>query len=672
MKIVAGSLPNRRRVSAMFGLIVAASLVLSACGGGGGGGSDSPGSGGSLAITPTALNFSAEQNGALPSPQGITATYSESNVAKFVVGYPVGTIPPTWLDLSISGASSPLTVNAVPTTTALPPGTYTATVSIATATANDTIISLRNATVTYTVSTLLVSPVAIDFVTTTGIQPASTTLNLDTNSAGTAWSGTIAYTSASGGWLSLTAPTSAVLPASVTVNADVTSIPAGVHTATITIHAGSTTTVVPVSLTVSDPRVNFVSPYVGTASIPGGVIIRGFGFSSVQTGIEVLFGSTAASSVSYVSDTEVRATYPALAAGDYPISIKNSSTTLPSRATAKLVIVDPPGYAYAPLVRNSTFVTPSGVSNLIYDAERKAVYLLDGDRKRIDRFRFINGTGWTVDMPVSLSGLGIPANTTMALSPDGTEILSTFGKSMLRIDPSNLALLETVDATSFLGGSVFASLNQLDFANDGNAIGTSVDNTASGGLYRYDMLTKQFAVLSSQTDMANRLVVASGDRGTIFLPTFESLIQALAKPVFKLTASSLTLTQTTTLTTGSFLASADRTGSKVILLNAGGGPTQAAMVFDSSLNPLGTLPDNPPDLHGFVISPDGTKAYAYYTGANVIRKFDLTTMGGITEIGTGTPIADSPGSFYSAMTISPDGGTLFLASNERLIVMPAP
>jgi hypothetical protein len=69
---------------------------------------------------------------------------------------------------------------------------------------------------------------------------------------------------------------------------------------------------------------------------------------------------------------------------------------------------------------------------------------------------------------------------------------------------------------------------------------------------------------------------------------------------------------------------------------------------------------------------DDRRTLAFPTG--LIRKFDLNSPagGGFAEIGGGTPVTDSPGSNFNAMTISADGGTLFLAGDERLIILPAP
>jgi hypothetical protein len=180
------------------------------------------------------------------------------------------------------------------------------------------------------------------------------------------------------------------------------------------------------------------------------------------------------------------------------------------------------------------------------------------------------------------------------------------------------------------------------------------------------MLTQHFAALSTRSDLTNRLVVASADGDKIILPSYEPLIPSFAKPVFTYDASAGTLTETSLLTSSSSHASLSRTGARMIVqLSTNGG--MVARVYSGSLVPIGDLPA---DFTGFVISPDGRFAYVAVTG--LIRKFDLDapSAGGFTEVGLGTSIA-SPGA-SALMAISPDGGTLFLAGKDRVIVLPAP
>ena len=109
----------------------------------------------------------------------------------------------------------------------------------------------------------------------------------------------------------------------------------GTYKASITLTVGTGSATVLVSLAVNALGANFVAPYVATTNVAGDAIIRGYGFSGL-TGPQVLFDASPATAVTAVSDTEIRATYPALAAGTYPIAVKDGTQTL-GTATRRLL-----------------------------------------------------------------------------------------------------------------------------------------------------------------------------------------------------------------------------------------------------------------------------------------------------------------------------------------------
>jgi hypothetical protein len=423
-------------------------------------------------------------------------------------------------------------------------------------------------------------------------------------------------------------------------------------------------------LSVGDPSVNFVAPYVVPAGVGGNVIIRGRGFAALNPGtLSVQFNTTAAATASIVSDTEIQAAQPA-AAGTYTISVSDGVTTIPSRAGLKLLVINPPGFAMATVPR--AFAPASTPTNLIYDAERQALLLVDRTNNRIERYAHSAGSWPATQATIGLGGGGNPS---IALSPDGSELLKTGanGTLLYRLNPATLALLSTVDATPVLGTG---SLNMIAFANDGGAVGNStVANNIY--LYRYDMLTQAFTALSSEFHMLNRQIFASADGDTLVLPNSDQ--GSTDKRAYTYDASLGTLSpQSASTSTLLFRpAAVSRNGSRIILVDdTSPGPPHfgatISTIYDASFNVLGRLPTG--TNGGFALSPDGSFAYAYYPASGRVRKFDLTLppSGGIfTEVGTGTLVA-TVGADMGEMTISPDGGTLFLAGTSNVVILPTP
>lgn len=85
--------------------------------------------------------------------------------------------------------------------------------------------------------------------------------------------------------------------------------------------------------TTTSPSISSISPSEGSTAGGTVVTVNGANFSN---GATISFGGTAASSVSYLNSTQLKATTPAHAAGAVDVQVKNpdgSSTTLPSAFT---------------------------------------------------------------------------------------------------------------------------------------------------------------------------------------------------------------------------------------------------------------------------------------------------------------------------------------------------
>jgi hypothetical protein len=397
------------------------------------------------------------------------------------------------------------------------------------------------------------------------------------------------------------------------------------------------------------------------------VIVRGHGFFGLNSP-SVQFGSSGTSTALILSDTEIRASYPALSAGSYDITVSDGALTLNTRAGVKLLLVDPlPSSAEKTIARG---VGSFAANDLVYDAERKALYLMDQQANRLERYQF-NGTNDWPMTSMTFAGGGI-TNRRIALSPDGTLLLKTSGdgSALTRIDTATFSALPGSDDAAPIGS---AGLNRIAFANDGRAIGNSTGATT---LYRYDMLTRQFVPLGTEFNLLNRHIVASADGDTLVLTS--EVLSSGSSNILTYDATNGTLTEMTagnSTTSGgeNETVSISRDGSKILLISPDpSGSGSRPVVYDASFAALGRLPVG---LNGFVLKPDGSAAYGYYPGSTSVRKFDLTAMpdasGVFPEIADVT-LAASPGTSFTAMTMSPDGIALFVAGNQQVMVLQAP
>jgi hypothetical protein len=608
-----------------------------------------------IALGATAATFSTVAGQAsLPVAGTISATAPGGEPGYWTAIYYTAGGATGWLDLT--GSSLPGTLTIAPNTTNLAPGTYRATVQLNPAGGGTAV----NVDVSYTVSAgvLTASPGAVSWTTIAGSgQTVSQQLAFASNFGAASWTSAVVYDSGpSGGWL--TVPASGDTNAGAAISANTAGLATGTYRAHITFSAANSTVVVPVTLAVKAAGVYFVSSYVGTSGVAGNVVIRGLGLSGAA---QVKFGSNAASTFAVVNDTEIRAGYPPLAAGTYAVTVDGLGTR------ANLVVVDAPAFSYATVAR------PGGataVRTLLYDAERRAVYLVQDNwsaADRLERFRFSAGS-WVADAP--LMGSGFDAydhnlNSTIVLAPDGLEILKTNRTSISHVSTSSFLETATVSAYGAFGSS--AALNFLAMGNDGKAVGNAFADPAPGtaALYRYDVLDRQFSSLAMPaglTDPMNRMLQSSADGSRILLAS----IGGLSAPVYQYSAGDGALTGTPVSAGSAQHVALSRNGAVSIIETA----TDVHSVYDASFNLLGNLPS----LTQCALSPDGRKIYAYVAGTpGMIHVYDTNapSSGSFNEIGTGTALVDSPGNGVQ-MVVTPDGGSLIIAGNQRVVVMPAP
>ncbi len=627
------------------------SLFITACGGGGGGGSSDP-----YSLSSNSISFDAVAGGSAPASQVVTVTVNSGTVFVDVVE------SSAYFSTSFT-LTGPTTgdITITPTSPTMAPGQYSGSITVygcSDSFCNAQVAgSPKTIDVTYTVTAINVSPEFINFSLLEGTATDTKPASVDYTGVASGWSASVVPGTGTANWWSLSATSGATLPAQINVTADVTAIPVGVHTATLNFTVNGVTKSVPLTLTVNAQAVNFVSPYVATTSVSGDVIIRGHGFTGLTTP-QVMFGATAASAFTIVNDSEIRATHPGLALGNYVVTVEDNGSPLTSNAS--LVVMDAPVYSYQAIAR-----TGNEVRNIVYDAERQSIYISDATENQLERYVF--GTSWSLAEAINLTAFRSGNAGDITMSPDGQTLYRTNSSSFYAIDLDNTASRPLVN--------VFPFTNSLSYAkatNDGKIIMTST--SVGNYLFAYNSLSGGFEPLSNSFRYANSFLGAPTNGSQVVIPYFA--LGAASEFVEKYLSSTGELSTTGLVTSNLSGVSLDKTGSRTIIWHTGA--INEHRVYDENLSLLGSLPplDGQSFLNGIAgaLSPDGTRAYAYNNSTGLLHVLDTTTSdgaGGFVEIGTATTIADSAGT-NPRMVVTPDGGTIIIVGSSNVLVVPAP
>jgi hypothetical protein len=674
-------------------LLAIASLTLAACGGGGGGGGGSNGGGpnvaADIALSASTLTFSSVQNGPPPPSQTITVsatggTFGTNGTVSLTTEFG-GTAVQSADITNCSGSTCSLVVTARGNAA---PGSYTDQVTLKGCTNFGCVTpvgSPKILTVTLTVGSgaTLTSPAAVTIFAAPNTAPVAQQLLVQSTDASATWVASITYEAGTSGWLAPIANGTGSAQALL----QVAPMPAGAYRARVTFQPanGGTGSSTVVALSVREPRVTFVTPYVAAANEPGRVTIRGFGFNALGAS-QVTFGAAPGTNVELTSDTEIRVDAPSLQAGRYPVAVSPGGGAPPLPGAAELVVVAPPAFAYKALPRSGG---PSGLraNQLIYDAERQKIFVYDPDSSpvagapasRIERYRFDNGD-WKIDEPIGfpLSG-DVPFPTSsIALTPDGRELLRTGRYTVARFDPAQATPavpLETVDARNALGAEI--NLMGAAMANDGSFVGPAYRSvTLAPSAYRYDAVERAFYLLTapaSWTHAEFRMGLPTPSGRTVSLVYVGA---GLARPIFEYSASTGELAEVSSSGTLQLRISSYNRDETVSLTSFNDGTGERLEVRRPSpqfpgLTEIAVLSVN---SNGAVVSPDGTRLYYYTADDDKVHVLDLEhtqlVQPVFPEIGASAPI-DAPGA-GAQMLVTPDGGSLVIAGKDRVIVMPAP
>ncbi|MHB8728449.1 MAG: hypothetical protein ACYC9K_05360 [Sulfuricaulis sp.] len=439
------------------------------------------------------------------------------------------------------------------------------------------------------------------------------------------------------------------------------------------------------------PIVRFVAPYVVSAGVPGTVIIRGQGFQQFSIA-GVVFGNSSPSPAIVLSDTEIETSYPVLTAGPtgtgYPVQLQVSNSPGTIISEANLTAVSAPSYAPA------TIATLSGtphVKKILYDAARQAV-LVAVDTSGGEILRYPYSGSWGSATSATISSLS-----DIALSGDGSQLLALSQSTLSPLDPTTLlAAGAPTPAPAFATtGTVF---NNLAMGNDGNAVvTTALPPNTSTGLYIYNACnassigntscTPAFPVPPSTAPaLDNSTAVASEDGSLIAIlqgdatQTSPPAVYQYAAASDTFSATSVALNQNTALAPAapaiSVYTPAGSTTSATYIVLSGTDVNNATVVnvYDGSYNLLGTLPTT---TLAVAVYQSATQVRAYTldsaTSPSKILTFNLASPSGgtFTQVGSGVTPTSDPGTGVK-MTISADGGNLFLAGSNAVVVAQTP
>jgi len=591
--------------------------------------------------------------GVTTPPQQFTLTNASGTVQPWstVITYPPLSVR-DWLSLTpeqnSANSSTGTTIDII--TTNLPPGNYDATVEFRLADISRTV--RRN--IGYRVATALNSPSSANFTvdTTTLISDISQTINISSNIPTGSNTGIDWQASENIPWLQLTSSsgnTDNQDPLSFSLIPEkLSALPTGNYNGEITLTSNSeniSNKTINVSLAMLLPMANFASPYIAQANASDEIIIRGSGLGSLPG--TVSFDENAAINVTLDSDTQLRATYPALASGLYSIDLGIVSNALGlNRSPAQLLVLP------ASNLPADEIVSPGTKTAVVFDAERNMIYAADTQNNEIERHAW-DGTQWNTDT------LSIANLYDITMLPNGNGLLALSDNSIIHVNIDgefNIASTNTPPGNS-------GPLISIAVGNDGEALivrGNETFPTSEASLYRYQTTTNTFA---NNFYTANGDAKASLDGSTLYLvskPRSNTFSNILIYDTLSDSSAGSDL-----LSVGSPHASVDLKGDTAIMgINH---------VYDRNFNLLGRLTAAEP-LGASVISPNSDRAYAYGT-SGALYIFDLNSpngTGGFNQTLESPVILQNSVGMNPVMTISHDGQLIIIAGSDRLAIQPAP
>lgn len=399
-----------------------------------------------------------------------------------------------------------------------------------------------------------------------------------------------------------------------------------------------------------------VVPRVVADAVGGEVVLRG----SLNGATSIAFGSTPAVSMTTVSSTEVRASYPALAAGTYPVRVNGGSLQF----SGALVVVSSPAFSQQTVQYPRAAVR---IANVLFDAERNALLVAAayvGDGGELWRYTY-SGNTWSAPTITP-----VPNIEDIALSLDGSRLFTVTENAILELDPVSLTTLRSVPAplSPVIGEDVQKKLHYIAIANDGTAIVTSHPDGTVGHshLFYYFPSVGAFTpgdFVYSHPNGWYPTLAASGDGSRVFIG-LGGLSPAPTHLQYRTTTRTISATSSTARQANGQPLAVDRLANRIGIAGV-----FSAAVYDQDFSQLGEMPGTPLVVN---INPSGTRAIALYEN-NELRNFDITAAAAaLPEIGTPISVVAPSAQAGIKTAVTPDGQTVFYGGNGAVTVVPLP
>jgi hypothetical protein len=426
----------------------------------------------------------------------------------------------------------------------------------------------------------------------------------------------------------------------------------------------------PVTVSKMLPELHAATPSVLAAGSAAEISVSGRGLSQLNLSGNVRIGTLKPSAVVAHGDDTLLLTVPALAAGDYEVSVLNAWGLSTRKAPFKVL---------APAAVKYASIASSGQKYAFqFDAARNALFAVNSSDNKLLRWRLTGGT-WQGD------SLDVAQIGNMGFAPDMRTLYVTSGlTTLLAIDPDTLSVKATLPTpinpsisppTPYSLGTGRGS-NGLTFTDNGRIWFTGDQWT---NFTYFDMATQKFGVLRDGERMVNY------HSPNLFAPAngaYVIVAQYSITPTPKLALYSPGLDKASVLQLpvsdlSRFVISADGT---TLLAD------KSTLVDAATKTILGTLPRAAPGIATTVVfSPDGKRLYRAVTKAvglevdhiDVIDVASRKVAGtiAITEQVTancGNLNSPAPGCGNPGLIVSPLGNALFMGGRERVLVLPVP